>query len=87
MTNEGPWQIVYQHGGAGERYTASSAAEVLGVRTHTVIAWIKRGWLVASWSIARCCYIIRRRSLRRLLCDYPSVARTVMEAQARKYRR
>lgn len=84
---EGPWQIIYHHGGPGERFGARGVARVLCVSPHTVIRWIQRGWLRASASGARGAYLIRRRSVRRLLCDYPNVARVVMAAQAREWRK
>jgi hypothetical protein len=76
---------VSECGYAGERYSAYELARCLGVQLGTVLAWIRRGWLQASLTTYG--YRIRRRSIRRLLADYPSAATTVIVAQARYWRK
>lgn len=71
-------------GVAGQRFSASEVAEALGVAPSTVIGWIERGLLNATWSDALGCYRVRRRSVRRMLADIPEVSNVVAKAQIRK---
>lgn len=74
--------FIFGMGVAGERYSASQVAEILGVGRQVVVRWIERGWLRASPTTNRG-YRIKRRAVRRLLSDFPSAARTVALARER----
>lgn len=81
-----PESFIFDAGGPGERFTAAAVARHLGVHRSTVMRWIKRGWLRAT-ETTRAGYRIRRRSVRRLLLDYPSAARYVADARVKAIRR
>lgn len=73
-------------GNAGVRHTAAEVARGLGVSVRAVTTWIKRGWLRASPTTTGH-YRIKRRAVRRVLLEYPSVARQVADARIRAINR
>jgi hypothetical protein len=81
------WEILRKNGLPGERYGENDVARWLGVSRATVVAWIERGWLVASRlriSQGRGWYRIRRKALRRAIVEYPQIARTVLRAASKR---
>jgi excisionase family DNA binding protein len=80
------WRLCRDAGLPGERFSASELAKALGVPQETIVSWIERGWLRASKlrvSQGKGWYRIRRRAVRRAICDHPKVALAVMRAGAK----
>ena len=75
-----------EDGYPGRRYTPAELVRWTGVQRCTVMRWLELGWLKAS-KTSLGGYRIRKRAIRRLFADHPSVWPVVMKAQMRKHLR
>jgi hypothetical protein len=77
------WRLLREAGLPGCRWSANQLAQALGVLPETVVSWIEKGWLRASRlrvSQGQGWYRIRRRAIRRAICDVPAIQRAVIAA-------